>query len=138
MAAVVPKNNPSLPSVTASKRFSTLSTPPLKHQRGDGFHLFATNISCFIQGDFSRNKLEQPCDEEFMDISKEHISKQKPLIGDPVLRPDRTCAYLGISRATLWRLVKAGKLPQPLNLTSHARGWRLSELEKFLQDARGL
>lgn len=54
---------------------------------------------------------------------------------DPVLRPNRACSYLDISRATLYRLVQAGKLPPPLKLSTQACGWRLSVLNNLLSNA---
>lgn len=59
--------------------------------------------------------------------------RQMDGVGDPVFRPERACNYLDISKATLWRLVKSQKLPPPLKLSSQARGWRLSDLDTYLQ-----
>jgi predicted DNA-binding transcriptional regulator AlpA len=41
-------------------------------------------------------------------------------------------ALLGISRAQLWKLHAAGKLPQPVYLGSKAPRWRASELREWL------
>ncbi|MGE0156171.1 MAG: helix-turn-helix transcriptional regulator [Geobacter sp.] len=72
-----------------------------------------------------------------MKAEHQHASSKNQVkdIGDPVLRPRRACAYLDISRATLYRLIQAGKLPPPLKLSTQARGWRLSVLNSLLSDA---
>jgi predicted DNA-binding transcriptional regulator AlpA len=41
-------------------------------------------------------------------------------------------ALLGISRAQLWKLHAAGKLPQPVYLGSKAPRWRAGELRDWL------
>lgn len=71
-----------------------------------------------------------------MDKSSKQNNRNGTEVGDPALRPERVCGYLDISRATLWRLVQAGKLPPPLKLSLQARGWRLSVLNEFLEGAR--
>ena len=38
---------------------------------------------------------------------------------------------LGISRTTIWRLVKAGVFPPPLRITSKAIAWRRSDIEAW-------
>ncbi len=38
---------------------------------------------------------------------------------------------LGISRTTIWRLVKAGTFPPPLRITSKAIAWRRSDIEAW-------
>ena len=38
---------------------------------------------------------------------------------------------LGISRTTIWRLVKAGAFPPPLRITSKAIAWRRSDIEAW-------
>ena len=38
---------------------------------------------------------------------------------------------LGISRTTIWRLVKAGAFPTPLRITSKAIAWRRSDIEAW-------
>ncbi|MDE2802026.1 MAG: AlpA family phage regulatory protein [Chloroflexota bacterium] len=40
---------------------------------------------------------------------------------------------LGISRSTIWRLVKAGTFPPPLRITSKAIAWRKSDIEAWQQ-----
>lgn len=38
---------------------------------------------------------------------------------------------LGISRTTIWRLVKAGAFPRPLRITSKAIAWRRFDIEAW-------
>ena len=39
---------------------------------------------------------------------------------------------LGVSRVTLWRLVKAGKFPQPIRIGSRILRWRVEDVEAWL------
>ena len=36
-----------------------------------------------------------------------------------------------ISRASIWRLTKEGKLPRPVKLTNGTTRWKLTDLEKW-------
>ncbi len=38
------------------------------------------------------------------------------------------------NRHSIWRLVKEGRLPQPLKLSPRRSGWRRSTLEQFLAE----
>ena len=49
-----------------------------------------------------------------------------------IYRPARAAAFLDISRATLWRLAKAGQLPPPIKLSSQAVGWTEQTLLDFV------
>ena len=40
---------------------------------------------------------------------------------------------LGISHTTLWRLRQSGVFPQPIQLSPRRLGWRLEDIEAFLQ-----
>ncbi len=40
-----------------------------------------------------------------------------------IYRPAPAAIFLGISRSTVWRLVKAGHLPPPIKISSQAVGW---------------
>lgn len=39
----------------------------------------------------------------------------------------------GLSRSSIWKRVKAGTFPAPLELGPKARGWRESDIENWLQ-----
>lgn len=45
-----------------------------------------------------------------------------------LLRVKEVEQELGISRTTIWRLVKAGAFPPPLRITSKAIAWRQSDI----------
>lgn len=47
------------------------------------------------------------------------------------LKDRQVAARLGISRPTLWRWVKDGRLPRPVKLGPAVTRWRLSDIEKF-------
>ncbi|WP_334026013.1 helix-turn-helix transcriptional regulator [Burkholderia gladioli] len=53
-----------------------------------------------------------------------------------LLRPE-VLEMVGIGRTTLYKMVKAGTFPAPLNLTARIRGWRLSAVLKFLDSVEG-
>ncbi len=63
--------------------------------------------------------------------------KEKVKIADlpdfAFIRPKQAASLLGISLATLYRLVWRGKLPKPRKITSRTVGWRLAELRQFLE-----
>ena len=52
-----------------------------------------------------------------------------------VLRPREVCHALGISKATLWRLVKMGKSPKPIRLGLRAVGWPAKDVEQWVANA---
>lgn len=49
-----------------------------------------------------------------------------------VLRPAAAAAYLGLSRPTLYRLERAGKLPARIHLGENSSGWLRDDLDSFL------
>ena len=49
-----------------------------------------------------------------------------------VLRPAAAAAYIGLSRATLYRLERAGELPARIILGPNASGWFREDLDGFL------
>ena len=57
--------------------------------------------------------------------------------------PDSTCrvldvqavaTLLGVAQRTIWRLVERDELPGPIHLGPRRRGWRLSTIERWLDD----
>jgi len=44
----------------------------------------------------------------------------------------QVAGLLNISRATLWRYVKAERVPQPVRLAEKCVRWRLSDIERLL------
>ncbi len=58
----------------------------------------------------------------------------KPQITSPALLTDRDVAnLLNVGRATVWRWVAEGRLPQPKRIARTTR-WRLTEIEAFLNE----
>ena len=53
---------------------------------------------------------------------------------DPVMRPKAVLSTLGVSRATLYRLVAAGRLPRPIHVSTNVTGWRASQINRFLDE----
>jgi predicted DNA-binding transcriptional regulator AlpA len=52
---------------------------------------------------------------------------------DRVLRVRKVCERTGLSRPTIWRLVKAGKFPAPFPLSSPAAvGWLASTIDEWI------
>lgn len=49
-----------------------------------------------------------------------------------IIRPAKAAAMLGISKPTLYRLVSAGSLPPPIQLSKRATGWQESTLIDFI------
>lgn len=51
------------------------------------------------------------------------------------LRLTRVCEKSGLSGATVWNLVKAGKFPAPFKLTGRrAVAWSSEEVDRWLRD----
>lgn len=40
-----------------------------------------------------------------------------------LVRPKATADRMGISKTTLYRLIKAGKFPKPIRISDQATGW---------------
>src|SRR5262245_62676016 len=54
---------------------------------------------------------------------------------DRVLRIREVAARTGVSRTTIWRLIKAGRFPQPFPLSSpSAVGWLEREVDEWIAD----
>jgi prophage regulatory protein len=57
------------------------------------------------------------------------VTKPERMIRWPEVR-QRT----GLSRTTIWRKVRQREFPAPIHLSSHAVGWRESEVESWLAE----
>lgn len=53
---------------------------------------------------------------------------------DRFLREEEVLAVTSLSRATIWRLVKAKQFPPPVNITSGRVGWRESAIASWQAD----
>ena len=56
--------------------------------------------------------------------------KHKDLSQREFIRPFEIQARYGISRSTVYRLMKLGKFPPSISLTERCTGWRRSTLDK--------
>lgn len=50
-----------------------------------------------------------------------------------LLNADEVAAMLGISERTLWRLLSAGKVPEPVRFGRSTR-WRLADVKEWIED----
>jgi prophage regulatory protein len=57
-----------------------------------------------------------------------------PEPGPRVLRTAEAARRIGLSKSSLWRMVKDGEFPRPRRLSTHAVGWLESEIETWLND----
>ena len=53
---------------------------------------------------------------------------------DRILRPRELSERLGLSLPTLWRLRRRGDLLEPIRLSPNCIGWRLSDIERWLNE----
>lgn len=51
-----------------------------------------------------------------------------------VLRLSTVTAVTGLGSTTIWQLVREGRFPAPLHLTSQARRWSRVEVERWLAE----
>ena len=56
---------------------------------------------------------------------------------DRIARMPEVLALVGVGRTTLYKMVRDGRFPAPLHLSSRIRGWRLSSVEAFLSSVEG-
>jgi prophage regulatory protein len=70
-----------------------------------------------------------------VDVHRGHALARGPPSGhESIWRWRTVCTHCGLSRPTVWRLVKQGKFPKPIRLTSaHAVGWLSSEVQAWIQ-----
>ena len=52
-----------------------------------------------------------------------------------LIRINQVMEMTGIAKSTVWLWVKEKKLPQPTHLSPRITVWRLSDIEKFIDDA---
>ncbi len=49
-----------------------------------------------------------------------------------IVRESELLPRIKLSHSTIWRLVRAGKFPRPIQLSERAKGWRASDIEAWL------
>ncbi len=62
-----------------------------------------------------------------------HNSENVPKIG--FFRLSQILQLLPISRATVWRKVKAGTFPKPVKLSSNITAWKVADVRAWMEDA---
>ena len=45
-----------------------------------------------------------------------------------------TTEYVGLSRVSVWRLIKEGRFPEPLHTSEKNRAWLISELDAWIEE----
>ena len=50
-----------------------------------------------------------------------------------ILRMQEVCQFTGLGKSTVYRKLSEGTFPAPIRLGSRAIGWRLSDLDNWLQ-----
>ena len=53
---------------------------------------------------------------------------------DQMLRAPEVMACTGLSRTTIWRRVRAGTFPAPVQLGENSIGWPASEITAWLEE----
>ncbi len=56
------------------------------------------------------------------------------MMSDVMLRPPAVVAATGLSRTTIWRGVRAGTFPAPLELGLNSIGWPASAIDDWLDN----
>jgi prophage regulatory protein len=51
-----------------------------------------------------------------------------------ILRVRDVCAHTGLSRTTMYRLVRHGEFPQPIRLTVRTKGWLADEVDAWIAE----
>ena len=51
-----------------------------------------------------------------------------------ILRPPEVLIRTGLSRTTIWRRVRAGTFPAPIELGENSIGWPASEIAAWLEN----
>ena len=50
------------------------------------------------------------------------------------IRPRQVLEMIGVSKATLWRMVQAGYFPPPVRITQRTRGYLREAVEAWMKD----
>ena len=53
---------------------------------------------------------------------------------EEIIRLKQLQSVIGLSRVTIWRMVRAGKFPPPIPLTETAKGWRRCDVDQWIAD----
>ena len=50
------------------------------------------------------------------------------------IRPSEVLQMIGVSRTTLWRMVRDGLFPAPVRITDRSRGYVLDDVEAWMRE----
>lgn len=50
------------------------------------------------------------------------------------IRPSEIESYIGISKATVYRMVNNGSFPKQRHISERSTGWRRKDLDEFIQN----
>jgi prophage regulatory protein len=53
-----------------------------------------------------------------------------------ILRQREVCALTGLSRTTIWRMVRAGSFPKPMMISERTPGWAEPDVARYQQERR--
>jgi prophage regulatory protein len=51
-----------------------------------------------------------------------------------IMRLQAVCAHTGLSRTTMYRLVRQGQFPKPIRLTTRTSGWLYDEVNAWIAE----
>lgn len=54
-------------------------------------------------------------------------------MNERILRKPEVVKAVGLSHVTIWRLERMGQFPKRLSLGAKAVGWRLSDIERWME-----
>ncbi len=74
----------------------------------------------------------QKCESDTKDSKSK--GSYGPLDPDKMLRPPEVMERTGLSRTTLWRRVRAGTFPAPVELGENSIGWPSSAITAWLEN----
>lgn len=75
-----------------------------------------------------------PTKSKTIDKTTEVVARFDVLPDDAIISAAVVRALMGnFSRATMWRRVRAGSLPQPIRLSAQARGFRAGDIRDTLR-----
>jgi prophage regulatory protein len=58
---------------------------------------------------------------------------QATVPGEVLLRQPAVLARIGLSKSTLWELVRRGDFPKPLRISPRAVAWKSSEIDRWIE-----
>ena len=85
----------------------------------------------------AKNVLQTKTNDEQLPIHGSNTDLLAASLREMLLRVDAVCTITGLSVPTIYRMMSQGGFPRPLKITSHARAWRLSDINAWI-DSREL